>query len=180
MLFTTGVVFALAGAADLAVALMAHVIPASLGATVRTHLLPTALLAAGLLALYKVIPRRRATWSSALVGAVVGAGLLRIAQAGFTAYLTTLANFESAYGPIAGLAVLMTWALVASAIILFGAHLVAVLNGADRGGGERCRRPTGPGDPDHGYEPPPQHRDRDRQCHEVARTRARSSSRTTK
>ena len=40
---------------------------------------------------------------------------------------------------VAGLAVVMTWALVASAIILLGAHVVAVANGGDvvRGGPQR-------------------------------------------
>lgn len=146
MLFTTGVVFALAGAADLAVAVVGDVMPAAFGAVVRTHVLPVALLTAGLLALFKVIPRRRATWTSALVGALLGAALLRIAQAGFTAYLATVANFESAYGPIAGAAALMTWALVASVIILFAAHLVAVVNEADATSDERRGHHRAPGD----------------------------------
>lgn len=133
MLFTTGVVFAFAGAADLAVTFASDLMPAGVAAVVRAQILPLALVGAGLLALFKLIPRRRATWRSALIGAAVGAGLLRTAQLGFTTYLSTLANFESAYGPIAGAAVLMTWALVASAIMLFAAHLVAVLNEGDPG-----------------------------------------------
>lgn len=152
MLLTTGIVFALAGAADLAVAFLGDAMAPPLAAVVRTQVLPAALLATGLVALFKVVPRRRATWTSALVGGVVGAALLRVAQLGFTTYISTLANFESAYGPIAGVAVLMTWALVASAIILFAGHLVAVLNGADSTPRQRDRR-RAPGDSTHSAQP---------------------------
>lgn len=136
MLLTSGVVFALAGAADVAVAFAGDFLPAGVVAVVRAQVLPVALVMAGLLALFKAIPRRRASWRSALIGAAVGAVLLRIAQLGFTTYLSTVANFESAYGPIAGAAVLMTWALVASATILVAAHLVAVLNQGEVGWGD--------------------------------------------
>ncbi|MCA1570299.1 MAG: YihY/virulence factor BrkB family protein [Chloroflexi bacterium] len=132
MLVTTGVLFTLAGATELAVAFADSAIPPAVSAAVRAQLLPVALLLVALLLLFKLVPRGAASWQSAVIGAVVGTALLRLAQAGFTAYLRTLGNFESAYGPLAGAAVIMTWALVASMLIVFAAHLVAVLNDADR------------------------------------------------
>lgn len=132
LLGTTGVLFAIAVAADLAVAVVGEAMPPALVALVRAHVLPAALVVGGLIAMFKLVPRRRATWRAAVVGALAGTALLRTVQAAFTAYVATVANFESAYGPIAGAAILMTWALVASAVILFSAHLVAVLSGPGR------------------------------------------------
>jgi membrane protein len=145
MVLTTGALFALAGAADVAVAVLGDRVPAVIGPIVRAQLIPTVLSAAGLLALFKLIPRRKASWSSALIGAAVGTVLLRMAQVGFTAYLSTLGNFQSAYGPMAGIAVIMTWALVGSAIVLLAAHLVAVLNQAGSSPDDEDRR-RAPGD----------------------------------
>lgn len=132
MLLTTGALFALAGAIDLGVALAGDAIPSPFRWLLQSQLLPAALAMAALFLLFKVVPRRSATWQSALIGAAAGMVLLRFAQGAFTAYLATIGGFESAYGPIAGAAVLMTWALVASGVILMAAHLVAVLNQADR------------------------------------------------
>lgn len=134
MLVTTGVLLAVAGAIDVAIAIIGNEVPAPVAILAQSQLLPAALLVAALLLLFKTVPRGAASWSSALTGAVAGAVMLRIAQAGFTAYLATVANFKSAYGPIAGAAIVMTWALVASAIILLAAHLVAVLNRGPRPG----------------------------------------------
>ena len=128
MLVTTGLLLALAGAIDVAIAIFGDEVPRPLAILAQSQVLPAAVLVAALFLLFKIVPRRAASWSSAITGAVVGAILLRVAQAGFTAYLATVANFRSAYGPIAGAAIVMTWALVASVIILLAAHLVAVLN----------------------------------------------------
>ena len=136
MLFTTGALFAVAGAAELSVALAGDAIPSPLSVLVRAQVLPAALLIAALFLLFKIVPRRAATWQSALIGAVVGAALLRLAQAAFTWYLVTVGNFESAYGPIASAAIVMTWALVAAAVILLAGHVVAILNDTRAGPGQ--------------------------------------------
>lgn len=145
MLLTTGVLFAVAGAADVAVALAGDAIPGSISIVVRLHILPGLLMAAALLLIFKLVPRRAATWKSAIVGGVVGAVLLRAAQAAFTAYLGVTGGFESAYGPIAGAAAVMTWALVASAAILLSAHLVAILNQENPDDGDARREIRAPG-----------------------------------
>lgn len=142
MLVTVGALFATAGAIDLVVGVWGEELPlpAVLLILLRTQVLPALLAFSALLLLYRLVPRRAATWRTALVGALVGTILLRVAQAVFTAYLVTFGGFESAYGPIASAAVLMTWALVASGAVLLAAHLVAVLN-ADQGA-------KGPADPE--------------------------------
>ncbi len=134
MVLTVGMLLALAGAVDVSIAIASDALdlPVAFRLVAQSQLIPFLFLGTGLFLLYFLIPRRAATWRTALVGAVLGATALRLAQAGFTAYLVTFGGFGSAYGPIAGLAVVLTWALVASTIILLGAHVVAVLNSPDR------------------------------------------------
>jgi len=90
--------------------------------------LPFLLVLGGLFLLYLLVPRGAATWQMALVGALLAAIVLRLAQFGFWYLLTEYLDFDTAYGPLAGIAVLMTWAVVASAIVLTGAELVATLD----------------------------------------------------
>jgi membrane protein len=91
-------------------------------------LLPFALVVIGLFVTYKLLPRRQATWKTALLGAVIAAVSLRLAQVVFVFLLGTFLEFEEGYGPLAEVALLATWAFVASAIILLGAQLVATLD----------------------------------------------------
>jgi membrane protein len=134
MVVTVGGIFALAALADLVIAFAGDMraLPAGVRGLFQSQLIPAALAFAALFLLYRIVPRQLPTAMTAVVGAFVGMIALRVAQAGFTAYLATIGGFESAYGPIAQGAVLLTWALVASAVVLLGAHLVAVLNNADR------------------------------------------------
>jgi membrane protein len=90
--------------------------------------LPFVLVIVGLFVVYKLIPLGRATWRTALVGAIFGAVALRIAQAIFTELLGTVLEFEEGYGPLAEVALLATWAFFASVIVLLGAEIVATLD----------------------------------------------------
>lgn len=152
-LVTVGALFVLAGALDAVVAMTDDALPLDGVALwiVQSELIPFTLLFLALFALLKLVPKQSATWTSAAIGAAVGALGLRIAQFGFTAFLATLGDFETAYGPLAGIAALMTWALVASVTVLLAAHLVAVLNRPETPtGGERPERGDGDGDGDEG------------------------------
>lgn len=92
------------------------------------YLIPFGLAVAGLAITYRLVPRGRATWRTALAGAVLAALVLRAAQFAFWWLLTNGVDYSAAYGPLAGVAVLMTWAVTASAIVLVGAEFVAVLD----------------------------------------------------
>jgi YihY family inner membrane protein len=92
------------------------------------NVLPFLLVVGGLAATYGLLPRGKPTWRTALVAAILTAVLLRIAQFVFWYLLTGMLDFSTAYGPLAGVAILMTWAIVASAIVLIGAQFVAVLD----------------------------------------------------
>lgn len=161
MVFTIGLLLALAGIADVTITFATRVLelPIAVRLLAQSQLVPALFLATGLFLLFYLIPRRAATWRTALLGAILGAVSLRIAQALFTTYLQTFGGFDSAYGPIAGLAVVLTWALVASSIILLAAHLVAVLNSPDR---EPRRERHVPGQAEASRRPKPRHRDESR------------------
>jgi membrane protein len=134
MVLTVGGLLVLAGVADIGLALASDLLdlPPSLRVLVQSQVVPALFIGTGLFLLFFLIPRRAATWRTALAGAIFGAVALRLAQALFTGYLRGFGGFDSAYGPIAGLAAVLTWALVASSTILLAAHFVAVLNSPDR------------------------------------------------
>ena len=92
------------------------------------QLLPTVLLASFLLVAYKVLPREPVSWRHAALGAAVATVGVRLAQAG-TGRLAEAGLLETAYGDLANVALMATWALVVGVVILFGASLVAVLDG---------------------------------------------------
>ena len=158
MVFTVGALLVLAGVADIVIAFATGLLelPAGIRLLAESQVVPMLFLGSGLFLLFYLIPKRAATWQTALLGAVLGAATLRIAQALFTTYLQTFGGFDSAYGPIAGLAVVLTWALVASSIILLAAHLVAVLNSPDR---EPRRDHQRPGEQEASRRPKPKRRD---------------------
>ncbi|HVM31330.1 MAG TPA: YihY/virulence factor BrkB family protein [Candidatus Limnocylindrales bacterium] len=90
--------------------------------------LPFVMVLLGLFVTYKLIPRNRASFKTAFVGALLAALGLRLAQLIFTLLLGTVLEFDEGYGPLAEVALLATWAFFACAIILLGAELVATLD----------------------------------------------------
>lgn len=123
-------------------------LPWLVGWALRSQVLPAVLVFLGLFATYLLLPHGAARWRTAATGALVGTILLRLAQFFFTLFIRTFGNFQSAYGPLATVAILMTWALIASGAILLAAELVAVL---DRQGIPGRKRPT---DQEHGAAAP--------------------------
>lgn len=100
----------------------------SFAGILATWVLPFFLVVAGLFITYVLFPRGRATWRTALLGALCAAILLRVAQVIFVFLLSTVLEFEQSYGPVAEVALLATWGFVASVIVLLGAELVATLD----------------------------------------------------
>ena len=92
------------------------------------QILPSLLLATFLVLAYKVLPREPVSWWHAAVGAAVAATGIRLAQA-LTGVIADAEVLATPYGDLAGVALLATWSLVVGVVILFGAALVAVLDG---------------------------------------------------
>ena len=93
----------------------------------------TAVLAIGLVApilliflafwvIYRVVPNRPVTWSEVLPGAVVAALLWTVLRFGFTWYATSVADYESAFGPLSTGITLLVFLYFASVIVLLGAE----------------------------------------------------------
>lgn len=72
--------------------------------------------------IYKVVPNRPISWREALPGAIVAALLWTVLRFGFTWYATSVANYESAFGPISTAITLLVFLYFASVIVLLGAE----------------------------------------------------------
>jgi membrane protein len=72
--------------------------------------------------IYRVVPNRPVTWAEVLPGAVVAALLWTILRFGFTWYATSIADYESAFGPLATGITLLVFLYFASVIVLLGAE----------------------------------------------------------
>jgi membrane protein len=92
------------------------------------QLIPMLLLGALLFAAYKILPREPVDIRHAAIGAVIATLGVRLAQAGL-GLLAESGIFSTPYGELASVALMATWALVVGVIVLFGAAVVAVLDG---------------------------------------------------
>ena len=72
--------------------------------------------------IYKVVPNRPVGWREVLPGALVAALLWTVLRFGFTWYATSVANYESAFGPISTGITLLVFLYFASVIVLLGAE----------------------------------------------------------
>ena len=72
--------------------------------------------------IYKVVPNRPVGWLEVLPGALVAALLWTVLRFGFTWYATSVANYESAFGPISTGITLLVFLYFASVIVLLGAE----------------------------------------------------------
>ncbi len=72
--------------------------------------------------IYRVVPNRPVTWGEVLPGAVVAALLWTVLRFGFTYYVTSIANYDSAFGPLSTGITLLVFLYFASLIVLLGAE----------------------------------------------------------
>jgi membrane protein len=72
--------------------------------------------------IYKVVPNRPVGWGEVLPGAIVAALLWTVLRFGFTWYATSVADYESAFGPLSTGISLLVFLYFASVIILLGAE----------------------------------------------------------
>jgi membrane protein len=95
---------------------------------VMSRLVPWVLIYLVFLLLYWWIPNTSVKWSEANWGAMVAASAWEINRAGFIWYLNSgLAKYQLIYGSLGALVALILWIYLSSLIVLFGAHLSAVL-----------------------------------------------------
>lgn len=100
---------------------------------------PMVLIFIAFLVLYRLVPNRRVTLGEVWPGALVATVLWTILRVGFTWYATSVANYESAFGPISTAITLLVFLYFASVVVLLGAE-VARASVLEREEQEEARR----------------------------------------
>jgi membrane protein len=85
-------------------------------------LVPILLIFLAFWVIYRVVPNRPVTWREVRAGALVAALLWTVLRFGFTWYSTSVANYDSAFGPISTGITLLVFLYFASVIVLLGAE----------------------------------------------------------
>ena len=85
-------------------------------------LAPLLLIFLAFLVIYRVVPNRAVTWSEVLPGAIVATILWTLLRFGFTWYATSIADYDSAFGPLSTGITLIVFLYFASVIVLIGAE----------------------------------------------------------
>jgi len=86
-------------------------------------LISLAIISIILLAIYKILPNRKASFKSLLPGAVIGAVSWSAFSLGFSTYLGYMGNFTNMYGSLATIISIMLWMYFMMYIILLGAEI---------------------------------------------------------
>jgi membrane protein len=83
---------------------------------------PFLLILMAFLVIYRLVPNRPVSFASVWPGAVVAALLWTVLRFGFTWYATSVARYDSAFGPISTGVTLLVFLYFASVIVLLGAE----------------------------------------------------------
>ncbi len=86
-------------------------------------ILPILLVLVALLVVYRLVPNRRVRLRQAWPGALVATVLWTVLRVSFTWYATSVARYESFFGPISTAITLLVFLYFSSAIVLFGAEV---------------------------------------------------------
>jgi len=70
--------------------------------------------------LYRYVPARRVAWTTATVGATFTAVCYELMKWGFTWYVANFANFTTAYGSLAVVAILFFWIYYGAVVFILG------------------------------------------------------------
>jgi membrane protein len=77
--------------------------------------------------LYRIAPSLTLRWRTVVPGAVLFSVGWLVATAGFAIYVSTVADYGSAFGALGGALVLLTWLYLTAVVLLVGAECNAVL-----------------------------------------------------
>jgi membrane protein len=83
---------------------------------------PIVLIFAAFWVIYRVVPNRKVAWREVLPGAIVATVLWTALRFGFTWYATSIARYDSAFGPLSAGITLIVFMYFASVIVLLGAE----------------------------------------------------------
>jgi membrane protein len=77
------------------------------------------------LVLYKFIPNTKTYWRYIWPGAILAAVLFEVAKNLFVFYLDSFASYESVYGSVASVIILLVWIYISALILILGAEFSA-------------------------------------------------------
>ena len=123
-----------AGAAALAVPAIARSLGGWAAVLVSWLRLPLAALVMMFLwaMLYSVLPNVKQRFRLITPGSVVGVLLWLVASYGFSEYVGHFGKYEVTYGALAGFAILLLWMWLSAQVMLLGAEINAILDGAGK------------------------------------------------
>lgn len=75
---------------------------------------------------YTLLPYRRPAWSRVWPGLLAATGLVELGKQLFVFYVDRASSFDTVYGPISSIIVLMLWLYYFSRVVLFGAAIIYV------------------------------------------------------
>lgn len=75
------------------------------------------------LLIYRFLPNCKTYWRYVWLGAAIAAFLFEVGKGLFVWYLTSYANYEEVYGPLASVMIFLLWAYASSLILILGAEI---------------------------------------------------------
>lgn len=125
----------LLGVASIAIGILTGIVQAAAGDLVSAFpggewalgalgfVLPLVLIFVAFLVLYRIVPNRTVTFREVWPGALVAASLWTLLRIGFTWYATSVARYDTAFGPISAGISLLVFLYFASLVLLLGAEV---------------------------------------------------------
>lgn len=92
-------------------------------AQVAWRAIPWLLTFAIFLLIYRFLPNCKTYWRYVWLGAAIAAVLFEVGKGLFVWYLTSYANYEEVYGPLASVMIFLLWAYASSLILILGAEI---------------------------------------------------------
>lgn len=134
-LVLTGAILLVGTVAGFVIEFGVHLVPvgSKMALALTTALARTALFGFAMLLLYTWVPYPRPTRRAASFGALAATALLVLAMPLFSTYVLRLGQYNLIYGPLAIVIVVLVWFWVASVMVLYGAHVAALVEGYDQG-----------------------------------------------
>lgn len=102
------------------------------GVSLARRLTPYFLSMISLTLMYKLVPRKRVQWRSAILGGCVAAIFFELTKYGFNYYVQNLANYKLLYGSFLTLPIFLIWVDLSWLIILAGAEVAFTHQYLDR------------------------------------------------